>query len=129
MGGLDRDLTIDHLCRNPACVNPGHLEQVTQRINNLRGTGPTAMHAQQTHCKNSHVFDEANTYIKPNGTRRCRACMAAHSRHYRKTDKWQAWSSKYPKPALQKYCSKGHLYTNENIILIGNGRRRCRICY
>lgn len=30
-------LTLDHLCRNRACVNPDHLEPVTQLINTRRG--------------------------------------------------------------------------------------------
>jgi hypothetical protein len=28
----------------------------------------------QTHCKQGHEFDEVNTYINPDGTRRCREC-------------------------------------------------------
>lgn len=28
---------LDHLCRNPPCVNPSHLEAVTHRENCLRG--------------------------------------------------------------------------------------------
>jgi hypothetical protein len=32
-----RNIVIDHLCRNPRCVNPQHLEVVTQRENVIRG--------------------------------------------------------------------------------------------
>ena len=32
-GFLDDNLVIDHLCKNKSCVNPDHLELVTQRIN------------------------------------------------------------------------------------------------
>lgn len=37
-----RHLAVDHLCRNPACVNPAHLELVSYRENTARGEGPTA---------------------------------------------------------------------------------------
>ena len=30
-------MVIDHLCRVPACVNPSHLEAVTNRENGIRG--------------------------------------------------------------------------------------------
>ena len=37
MGDIPGDLVVDHLCRNRACVNPAHMELVTNRENGLRG--------------------------------------------------------------------------------------------
>lgn len=73
-GPIPDGLTIDHLCRNKRCVNPDHLEAVTMRVNVLRNSGPSARNAIATHCIHGHPFDAENTYIKPDGRRRCRAC-------------------------------------------------------
>ena len=32
--------------------------------------------ASKTHCPQGHPYDSANTYVRPNGHRRCRACQA-----------------------------------------------------
>ena len=36
-GPIPVGMSLDHLCRNPRCVNPAHLEVVTQRENVRRG--------------------------------------------------------------------------------------------
>jgi hypothetical protein len=50
------------------------MEAVAFGVNVLRGDGPSARAARQTHCINGHEFDEKNTLIAKNGARRCRAC-------------------------------------------------------
>jgi hypothetical protein len=81
-GAIPTGLQIDHLCRVPACVNPAHLEVVTCRENLLRGNTFQAKNAQKTHCDHGHEFDEANTYIRPNGSRACKACIRNRSLEY-----------------------------------------------
>lgn len=69
-GPIPEGLQIDHLCRVRNCVNPGHLEPVTSRVNTLRGK------AFQATCKRGHPFDEANTRSYRGG-RICRECHRA----------------------------------------------------
>lgn len=63
--------TIDHLCRNPACVRPDHLEVVTYKENVRRGINANSL---KTHCKRGHLYNEENTYINSLGGRKCRIC-------------------------------------------------------
>ena len=82
VGPIPEGLTIDHLCRNRPCVLPNHLEPVTNRVNVLRGVGPTAMRARQTHCDWGHAFTGENTYLRPSGGRRCRSCQRQYQLAY-----------------------------------------------
>jgi hypothetical protein len=74
VGPIPEGLNLDHLCRVRRCVNPAHLEPVTQRENVMRGISVTAKNAAVTHCHQGHPFDDANTY-RNNGKRQCRICQ------------------------------------------------------
>jgi HNH endonuclease len=81
-GPIPDGLTLDHLCRNPGCVRPAHLEAVTRGENVLRGDGITAVAARRSHCPYGHPFDEANTRMY-RGQRCCRACAREAARRAR----------------------------------------------
>ena len=73
-GEIPNGMQLDHLCRVRHCVNPDHLEIVTPRENVLRGFGPTAQQARQTHCKRGHELTTENLYKTRRGYRVCRMC-------------------------------------------------------
>jgi hypothetical protein len=84
VGAIPDGLVIDHLCRQRCCVNPTHLEPVTQFINNRRGVSPIAANMNRTECVNGHelVGDNVKIRVLKNGnrTRMCVACILTRSR-------------------------------------------------
>ena len=76
-GPIPPSLTVDHRCRNRACVNPSHLRLATNR-QNCR-SGDTGKHNKiKTHCPQGHPYNEENTYVyltkDGNYLRSCRIC-------------------------------------------------------
>lgn len=81
VGPIPVGLQIDHLCRVRNCVNPRHLEAVTQQENIRRGDAGGYL-KRRTQCKNGHTFTPENTYLAPDGHRNCRVCRRAYDKRY-----------------------------------------------
>lgn len=104
-GQIPDGLTIDHLCRNILCVNPDHLEAVTQHENNTRAH-------LKTHCKRGHAYDEENTRINKDGSKHCRKCFNLRMR------------AGYVHKPKRTHCSKGHPKTADSHYSYGG----CKEC-
>jgi hypothetical protein len=86
VGPIPEGLTIDHLCCVKGCVNPRHLEPVTNRENNARcPTSPATINRNKTHCNRGHEFNYTNTRLIKGGGRACRKCDSFCRMRKRKT--------------------------------------------
>lgn len=65
--------TLDHLCRNPLCVNPDHLEPCS------RGENARRYMQTITHCPQGHEYNAENTRVYGR-KRQCIACQRARVR-------------------------------------------------
>ena len=116
IGLIPSGMELDHLCRNPGCVNPSHMEPVTSAENNRRSNSPTAVNARKTHCPQGHSYDGPDTYHYGRW-RQCRICKRIRERlgtghnNGRKT-----------------HCPKGHPYSAVRVAKDGQRHRRCQTC-
>lgn len=78
-GPIPKGLQLDHLCRVRRCVNPDHLEPVTQQENIRRGEGIGVINARKTHCPKGHPYAGDNLIVR-SGSRGCRTCVTDRRR-------------------------------------------------
>jgi len=91
VGEIPEGLTIDHLCKVKACINPDHLEPVTQRENNLRSNDMAGKNARKTHCVNGHKLSGDNIRMyEPKNERVCLACQSIRGKLRRKLRQMRA---------------------------------------
>jgi hypothetical protein len=99
VGPVPRKLQLDHLCQFRQCVNPWHLEVVTNRENVLRGyngqfgTVLSRRNAAKTECPNGHPYSGDNLLVwtrKTNDGKRtvtyrtCRTCSRDRNREWKR---------------------------------------------
>lgn len=84
VGPIPTGLTLDHLCRARRCVNPAHLEPVTNAEN--IGRGNAGWRGAKTHCPKGHPYAGDNLITRPQRSgakgfsRECRECYYAQNR-------------------------------------------------
>jgi hypothetical protein len=71
------DWTLDHACRNPPCVNPTHLDEVSFEENLRR----RRLDVRQELCPKGHVFVARG---EQRNRRTCKQCFNEYQREYLK---------------------------------------------
>lgn len=123
-GPIGPGLHIDHLCRNPSCIRPDHLEPVTPRENSMRGKKPRLTEQQVAGIRRRYSAGESSLteLAKEYGVHPAHLSRVARGeRGY-----WGGEKAGVAKPQ-RRFCGNGHPWVPENIA--SNGRHStCRIC-
>lgn len=82
-GFIPTGLVVDHLCQNPLCVNPDHLEAVSHFTNLLRSNNFVSVNMITTHCPRGHKYTLENTRASKTNRRACKICHRERERDRR----------------------------------------------
>lgn len=93
VGPIPAGYQVDHLCRTPSCVNPNHLEAVTQRTNIARSSHKMATAMASDRCIHGHPLVAANIRWGKGARanrRNCRECDRINCRARQAREKARA---------------------------------------
>jgi hypothetical protein len=126
-GEFDLRLQLDHVCRNTCCVNPAHLEPVSNLENTRRGI--RNQYTGKTHCPKGHPYFGENLLLvarRGKHFRYCRTCNVAstnRSRQRHGTGKTDGQSLAYTGRTYSKADPTVHESIAFRNVLICDGRR------
>lgn len=131
-GPIPHGMTVDHLCRITACVNPAHLELVSL-VENVRRS--RSANKTKTRCPKGHKYTPENTMLRPwhgqANHRSCRTCFNERHRGYFKRLQLglHVRTPKVTHNSVKTHCKRGHEYSAENTYVNPlTGGRTCRTC-
>jgi hypothetical protein len=117
---------VHHLCLNPCCVNPVHL-QVLSPADHRRCHPPLI----RPECKRGHRYEEGSYRVGKAGERLCLACMLLDReiKNRRSRELFAKVNSLPCREAKEKkmHCLRGHEFNEANTIIRSDGRE-CREC-